>query len=311
MKKTIYVIDNIAFFIITLIWINHRFNSYNIILRIIATLITTGIIANICDSRKQFRSFLGWMVFDALNILGISYILQLSFAFSPLNISNALATTISLVVGILIVIFLEKHVIHPYGITYDPDTAKGTTDASVRSSIISKLVNDAEMDMVRIKQRIADNPECLEESYISDEFDLLEMNYLKMKAEYVDYLKNEDSKDVGKTYLEDLYSSILESSRYFRKTMEEVEAIIDKYAKYNSETGQNAYQGTDSRKDNRVDSHTTDTPSNDVNYFRGCGDQDSIKARYRALCKVYHPDSGNGDEETFRQITEQYENLTK
>ena len=42
-------------------------------------------------------------------------------------------------------------------------------------------------------------------------------------------------------------------------------------------------------------------------FFRGCRDEASVKRRYRELCKVYHPDSGNGSEEIFVEIQEQYQ----
>jgi hypothetical protein len=45
-------------------------------------------------------------------------------------------------------------------------------------------------------------------------------------------------------------------------------------------------------------------------FFRGCSDEASIKRRYRELCKVYHPDGGNGSEEIFEEIGEQYRALT-
>lgn len=45
-------------------------------------------------------------------------------------------------------------------------------------------------------------------------------------------------------------------------------------------------------------------------FFTGCGDQSSIRRRYRDLCRVYHPDSGNGSAEIFNRITEEYNRLT-
>ncbi len=43
-------------------------------------------------------------------------------------------------------------------------------------------------------------------------------------------------------------------------------------------------------------------------YFDGCDTIDILKKRYRALCKIYHPDQG-GHTETFRKIQEQYDQL--
>lgn len=44
-------------------------------------------------------------------------------------------------------------------------------------------------------------------------------------------------------------------------------------------------------------------------FFNGCLTEDEIKKRYRDLCKVFHPDSDNGDQETFLKIKEDYEAL--
>ncbi len=46
-------------------------------------------------------------------------------------------------------------------------------------------------------------------------------------------------------------------------------------------------------------------------FFSGCKDAASIKRRYRDLCKVYHPDAGNGSSEVFNKITEEYNRLIK
>ena len=41
-------------------------------------------------------------------------------------------------------------------------------------------------------------------------------------------------------------------------------------------------------------------------FFDDCRDDAAVKRRYHDLCKVYHPDSGNGSAEIFQQITEEY-----
>lgn len=47
-----------------------------------------------------------------------------------------------------------------------------------------------------------------------------------------------------------------------------------------------------------------------LGFFADCRDQSSIRRRYRDLCRVYHPDSGNGSAEIFNRITEEYDRLT-
>lgn len=44
-------------------------------------------------------------------------------------------------------------------------------------------------------------------------------------------------------------------------------------------------------------------------FFADCKDQAGVKRRYRDLCRVYHPDNGNGSPEVFNRITEEYERL--
>ncbi len=61
--------------------------------------------------------------------------------------------------------------------------------------------------------------------------------------------------------------------------------------------------------DNRRDGRGNDGSVTFSGFFEGCKDQAAIKRRYHDLCKVYHPDSGNGSEEIFRRITEEYERI--
>ena len=46
-------------------------------------------------------------------------------------------------------------------------------------------------------------------------------------------------------------------------------------------------------------------------YFNGCNSLNSLKERYRDLCKIYHPDSGNGSQQEFVKIQEEFEILKK
>ena len=43
-----------------------------------------------------------------------------------------------------------------------------------------------------------------------------------------------------------------------------------------------------------------------MNFFDNCFDEASIKARFRELCKLHHPDLG-GSEETMKQVNLEYE----
>lgn len=48
--------------------------------------------------------------------------------------------------------------------------------------------------------------------------------------------------------------------------------------------------------------------SGDV-FFSGCGTRSEYEKRYHELAKVYHPDSGHGDADTFRKITDRYNEI--
>ena len=46
-------------------------------------------------------------------------------------------------------------------------------------------------------------------------------------------------------------------------------------------------------------------------YFKGCTTLDELSLRYKKLCLIYHPDSGNGDADTYIELKEEYETLKK
>lgn len=46
-------------------------------------------------------------------------------------------------------------------------------------------------------------------------------------------------------------------------------------------------------------------------FFVGVNNEASLKKRYRDLMKIYHPDSGNGDEATLLYINKEYDNLKR
>ena len=50
-------------------------------------------------------------------------------------------------------------------------------------------------------------------------------------------------------------------------------------------------------------------PELPTGFFEGCKSPEAIKRRYRELCKVYHPDNGNGSEAIFNAICDEYNRL--
>lgn len=51
---------------------------------------------------------------------------------------------------------------------------------------------------------------------------------------------------------------------------------------------------------------SSQTEQKTFDFFAGCTTREEIRHRYKALCKVYHPDVG-GHEETFKSLQQQYE----
>lgn len=51
--------------------------------------------------------------------------------------------------------------------------------------------------------------------------------------------------------------------------------------------------------------------STTLEYFKDCDSKESITKRYRDLCKVYHPDMGNGSSEIFNKIQNEYNKIRK
>lgn len=87
--------------------------------------------------------------------------------------------------------------------------------------------------------------------------------------------------------------------RYFTLKRRLLNSISDGYDYYEE------YE--ESSKENREE-HDRDSrgSSDSPGFFFGCDDERSIKRRYKELCKVYHPDNGNGSAEVFNKITEEY-----
>ena len=72
------------------------------------------------------------------------------------------------------------------------------------------------------------------------------------------------------------------------------------------------YYDEDGYEDEYEEEYIEDTRSSQgagSGFFEGCRTPESIKKRYRDLCKVYHPDSGNGSEAIFEAICEEYNRL--
>ena len=69
-----------------------------------------------------------------------------------------------------------------------------------------------------------------------------------------------------------------------------------------------AEDDSSSRSSSRSSS-TTNTNASSSEFFSGCDTKESLSKRYRDLCKVYHPDMGNGSAEIFNKIQSEYDRL--
>ena len=54
---------------------------------------------------------------------------------------------------------------------------------------------------------------------------------------------------------------------------------------------------------------TYSNPVKNSFYFTGCNTLEKLDKRYKSLCKTYHPDADSGDEESFKQMQAEYEQL--
>ena len=117
---------------------------------------------------------------------------------------------------------------------------------------------------------------------------------------------------------------LAEASERFRQEEAEREQRIHEervnqyYEEFQAQEEARAHFERDYRKKNGYsDQNTAGTSNTSGNekqtssYFFGCTTKEQIQKRYRDLCKVYHPDMGNGSAEIFDQINKEYEQLKR
>ena len=96
-----------------------------------------------------------------------------------------------------------------------------------------------------------------------------------------------------------LFSQMANYEAYGDEDDEEVDEAYEEYQRQQARREWQERQMQERKK--------SEAPS--PGFFNGCKDAASIKRRYRDLCKVYHPDAGNGSSEVFNKITEEYNKL--
>lgn len=105
-----------------------------------------------------------------------------------------------------------------------------------------------------------------------------------------------DSLSDGKVPM-DKYHQLSNDVEMMEQQLQDMKDIMPTMHKHDWNAGWQGNAGTG-------DSHT-DTES----YFHGCTTEDEVNKRYRALCKVFHPDSSTGDTDAFRELQDAYEKV--
>lgn len=95
------------------------------------------------------------------------------------------------------------------------------------------------------------------------------------------------------------YKRLSDDVTYMESYLNEIKNIIPE--KHTHEWGR---QAGNSQTGNSGSGDTSDT-----DYFEGCQTKADLDRRYKALCKVFHPDSTTGDTEAFKNLQRSYENM--
>lgn len=99
---------------------------------------------------------------------------------------------------------------------------------------------------------------------------------------------------------------------YYEKKYKQYSDIHDDYDSSDSKE-EYSYSYNRTENNSRSRSETRSSQANTSyrsNYFNGCKTNEEIKKRYKDLCKKYHPDNRKtGDEEVFKEIRAQYDEL--
>ncbi|MCR5477824.1 MAG: J domain-containing protein [Lachnospiraceae bacterium] len=136
-------------------------------------------------------------------------------------------------------------------------------------------------------------------------FDILRwLRYLRLREEVVREEEDLEEASYGRGYDRGYESGYERASGEARRRMEEEWEFRERYERVYSRIEEETQEGYEDRIPYREEDRRE--PSG---FFGDCTDEASIKRRYRDLCKVYHPDNGNGSERIFLAIKEEYEDL--
>ena len=92
---------------------------------------------------------------------------------------------------------------------------------------------------------------------------------------------------------------------------EDLKAQGEARARFEQEYGKTGHSSDHTYQQENASESTSGGKQQAFSYFDGCTTREQVQKRYRDLCKVYHPDMGNGSAEVFAQINREYEQLKR
>ncbi|MBP3488843.1 MAG: hypothetical protein J6K53_10660 [Roseburia sp.] len=113
------------------------------------------------------------------------------------------------------------------------------------------------------------------------------------------------NKTLTEASLQQLTVILDETSLMLEEYIDTLQTMLDEYNECAFEEQTQAhsqYNRTDYAEQNHHNSGSS-------NYFKGCDTLEKLNKRYRDLVKIYHSDSGNGNDEVFIEITDEYNRL--
>ncbi len=236
------------------------------------SLIAVAIINTLCNSQNWSVSRIGWLYRDAVNLVILTSVFSVILALFSLPLSSAFWTGVALILALGVVFYTEVHIIHP---KWMYDMLKTEQE---RSDAIAKLYMEASSYYERVYPKISVFTG-FKAAPVVGQYD---NTYKQLKDDFIRL--NRHSEEDCEEMVRKLKNFIDESLRL---------ETWDPYAEANQD-----YNEADE----------TGAPDEALaGFFKGCNDIASVKSRYRALCKVYHPDTGNGDTSTFEEIQSQYD----
>ena len=147
---------------------------------------------------------------------------------------------------------------------------------------------------------------------LDKEYNDIVENFLEIHKVAIEIVKRNEKKrtistkekDKLKEYLTEMDNILNE----FTRLVCQYEDIIDEI-KETEKKGQK--EKREYKKDENYNIREKTSTENSFGFFDGCDSQESLDKRYRALCKIYHPDNINGDEDVFKCIVEEYDCVKK